>query len=462
MAIKKEAEKFLQGNTGFTIDLIIGEYSYESDLRDMRIVSVFKSAYPMFVFNLNIKPIEMIQHNLLGGNLINLVIHLKNPEGIEMTDPFSVDLLYLSGEYDIPISNTLIGADNEQALQDQRAFTIKAVPEAAYRVMTWNINRIYRNKSPYFAAFDMTSDIIKKIETANTTVNLKMDSKGINDTSVDQLILPPTVFKNHCDYLLNEFGIYDGFGILFSSVGLTNDYDGSYTIDCKFKNITERWLNADTIFKIIHLANDEKDTDKITNNFESGKFNDYYIYTDINTNYVANSTFSKIGIDNYYIHKPIDKFYRIDNITLDDYISNIYDGAMDIEPHLADSISNRKRYMANHISYNRDVDNFPQKQVMDGWTDPIQDEYWLSSSLNKYTFNMSRIRLTIEREFPLHVFTNIGDPILFESRTNEYEKLNGKYILFSSDIKFKRDQGGWKTIADLTITRPTWSNFQNV
>jgi len=444
--------KKFQLNAGFTLELIIGEYDYEPDLQNMRIISTFNGPYPMFIFNLNIKPIEMIRHKLLGDIIINLTIHLKDPDGHDIVDSFNVDLLYLSGEYSVPVSNQIL--EKDESLQDQRAFTIRAVPEHAYRVMTYNINKIYRNQSVYFIMNDLTMDIIDNIE-SDTLFQLNMDQNGINNIPIEQVILPPTVFKNHCGYLLNEFGLYDGFGVIYSSIGHTGDFTNK-SINYKVMNITDRWLHAKPVFKIIQLANDEKDTDKITNNFTEGNFKDYYIYSEVTTKYVANGVYSAVGNDNYYINKPVDKFCRIDNIITSEYVNRYVE-----YPKLTDNISERKRYISNHICHNRDIENYPLSRVYGDYDDTlIQDEYWLSAKLNKAVFNMTRINVTVDRNFPLHLFTNIGEPIEFESRTSDYDNLNGRYILFSTDIKLRREQGGWKSSADITFTRPNWSRDQ--
>ena len=132
MGVPIGEEKKLQVGKGFSIKMIIGEYDYEPDLQSIRIISSFSSAYPIFVFSMSIKPIEMIRNDLLGGDIIELSIEWTDFDNSVFHDPFNVDLLYLSGDYDIPTSNQLL--DKEESLQDQKSFTIKAIPLQAYKV----------------------------------------------------------------------------------------------------------------------------------------------------------------------------------------------------------------------------------------------------------------------------------------------------------------------------------------
>jgi len=453
-------KKLLQIDTGFTIEVIIGENDYESDVQSMQIVSSFNGSYPIFMFKMNIKPIEMIQNKILGHEIIQLSIHLKEENGVDKVDVFSVDLLFLSGDYDIPISNQLLGSGKTDSLHDQRPYTIKAIPEHAYRMMTFNINRIYKNQHIQQIMIDLllfAKDEIDK-EGIDTSFQLKYDYRGANTINIDQIILPPTVLKNHCDYLLNEFGLYDGFGIFYASIGIPDENLGDKVINYNLMNITDRLLHDKATFNIIHLANDDADNAKYINNFDEGNFKDYFIYSDISTKYMANTAFSALGVDNHYIQKPVDKFHRIDNVNMENYISkNIYFNS-ESDPYISESIRKRNIYISDHICHNKDIDNHPQKELS-GEMGAIQDEYWLSAKLNKSTFNMSQISVNVERLFPLHLFMNIGQPVKFESKTSDYDDINGKYILFSSNIILRRDNAGWKSTAKLRLVRPTWGKI---
>ena len=444
MAIPVGEEKTLQVKDGFVIKIIIDESDYEPDCTSLRIISSFNSAYPIFLIKLNLKPYEVITNKILGQDTIHLIIDFLDPNGASQFESFAVDLLYLSGEFDYPISNQLLSS--ESAIQDQCPFTVRAVPVDAYKVMTSTINKIYVNTSPIMMfqhllnkAFDDSGVDMEK--------NILQIDAGIgadfNDTIIDQVIFPPTILKNHFDYLLNEFGLYKGFGVIYSSIS-ENDNKIIY----KAMNLNHRLISniVPSVFKIIQLAND-MDNDEIINNFEAGEYQNYYTYNTVHTNYIANTVFSNIGDVVFYVHKPIDILYRIDNVMPEEYADDSQGMLLpSTEPYInEDGLRLRKKYIPNHICHTKNETD----------SNSVQDEYWVSNQLGKSIFNLAQLSTTLERNLPLHVFTNIGEPVIFESNTSEYGPLNGKYILFSTDITFIR-KSSWQTVADIQLVRPNW------
>ena len=424
---------------GYIINIIIDEMDYESDAKEIKIISSFNGAYPIFFITLNLKPQEVINHKILGGNTVKLEMNFKSKDGSYIYEPYKVDLIYLSGEFVYPLSNQIL--TNEESLQDQVLFVMKAVPADAYTVMTYTSNKIYYNTTPIDMLKLLIHQTIKESAVDSSKNIMTFDDFNINTNKPDQILFPPTILKNHIDYLLNEFAIYDQYGVIYAT--LDKNGNTNYNI----MNIGYRLDNTDPAFKITQLANDIKkdELDEIVNNIEYGNLYDYYTYNGIPTNYIGNSNISTTAYYITYINKPVDKFVRIDDdeIFINDYMSKKYSWAED--PHIHDSVKERHRYITNHICYNRNQVN----------TDMLQDENWVGATANKSMMNLSQIRIVLERDLPLHLFTNIGQPIEFYSMTNEYEPLNGKYIFFSSEVTLKK-ASNWNVVADLKLIRPKW------
>jgi len=454
--IKNEMSN-LQVDHGFRVKILIDDdngisWNYEPDCDELRIISSFNNAYPIFIFKFNLKPIEVINNKILGQKLIRIEIDFLEFDSTPKFDMFSTDLLYLSGEFDYPISNQLIS--NESSLTDQCTFIVRAVPSDAYAMMTYTHNAIYTNTSPFEIAMHLFHVAKNKINYKGTNEffadSVASNGTGGNMIPVEQIILLPTIIKNHFDYLLKEFGLFDKFGAVYSSIA-KND-----TTSHRIMNLGYRLNVAPHIFKIIQIANDMENTEIVDNLAE--RPNDYYTYSGIHTNYIGNTTIVNTGYEVEYIHKPVDKFatYGSEN---DNVISipHFSDNIPDIEPYIeSDVIMNRKRYITDHICHNR----FDNKKTVDQYGDYYHDYSWMASKVNKALFNLSQLSTSVEGNLPLHVFTSIGNPVLFESMTNEYNHMNGRYMLFSTNISLLRSSS-WTCKADIQLIRPNWGTIQN-
>jgi len=444
MAIPISSKKTYQISTGYIISMIIGEYEYEPDITNIQIITSLNSAYPIYIIQLNLRPIEVLQHKIFGQNSIFLKIIHADHNKSQMDEEYNVKLLYLSGDFDIPNSNQLLS--NMDSLQDLVPYTMRCIPETAFEFMTQNVNFIFRNSTIKNIYYYISNYCKSRMINTNLSIEYDHSSPYINNKPIPQIILPPTIIKNHFDYLLNEFGLYYTWGAIFASISEYKTGD----IIINALDIGYQYEKGTAIFTIKQLANDVK-TDDISR-IETYGYDNFYIYTPINTKYIANTTIGNIGNDIQYIHKPVDKFVRLDDEILMNDLSSIsasvpeFMNMLDHQPFISPVLENRKKYVIDHICHYKNQ------------TDPdeYQDRAWLISNINKNIMNFSQLECKLEKHLPIFRFTDIGKMVLFESETSEYKPYNGKYILFSSVMNFNRSKT-WEMTVNVKLIRPTWS-----
>ena len=95
-------------------------------------------------------------------------------------------------------------------------------------------------------------------------------------------------------------------------------------------------------------------------------------------------------------------------------------------------------------------------------TDNITVNYEFSeipfnSRAGRSVSDLSTISIVIERNLDVMSLINVGECVKFKPKTLEYVDLEGKYILWSSEIIFRRI-GDWNTIAKVNLTRTNKKN----
>ena len=87
-----------------------------------------------------------------------------------------------------------------------------------------------------------------------------------------------------------------------------------------------------------------------------------------------------------------------------------------------------------------------------GYTDT---DYFAVSMLSKQIFDLAKIRMRLQRSLRVLPLMEIGKPVMFKSKTQEYVDITGKYILYSSTATFKRSSSGWQCDTDIELVRTT-------
>ena len=160
--------------------------------------------------------------------------------------------------------------------------------------------------------------------------------------------------------------------------------------------------------------------------------NTFYTYTTVDTDYAGNAKFAKIGADINHIVKPRDTLSHTITQDLKEVAGKygiIYKNKnLDVSP-----AALRKRYM-----------------IQD--TGDEKNETIFTSRTSRRVADLSTLTVDIERNLPVLNLIKVGECVKFKPKTSEYTDLEGKYILWSTDIWFKRENN-WKTTAQIKLMR---------
>lgn len=400
----------------FTID----DLDYTQDAIVVRFVSSLSTAYQSVEIVLELDPNDIILKQLYGGSSIKLAITLLREEQ-HPGERIDLDLMFTKGKFQLNEKDQL----SEGKQKDRGYYAISTVVRDSYKIMNTLVNGVYLGTNLYQVVFNIALQTgVSKVE---------FDSDGRNSNSIDQVCIPPTtLYKIIKEYNSDSINPFDGF--LDQRFGL---FDGVPAIFCQhdktlqIKNLTAK-MQKNPAFIIYQVATDmDIDVwDLILD--EVSQDNTFYTYTTVDTDYAGNAKFAKIGSNINHVIKPKDTLSQTIRQDLKDVAANysiIYKNKnLDIDP-----AALRTRYF-----------------IQD--TGDEKNETIFNSRISRRVADLSTLTVDIERNLPVLNLIQVGECVKFKPKTIEYQDLEGKYILWSTDIWFRRENN-WKTTAQVKLMR---------
>jgi hypothetical protein len=174
----------------------------------------------------------------------------------------------------------------------------------------------------------------------------------------------------------------------------------------------------------------KEEWDKVLDEVDDGKT--FYTFQTVDTAYAGNAKFAKVGSTIKHIVKPKDTLSH--TITQDlKTVSGTY-GVIYKNKNLdVDSAAERTRYMIED-------------------TGDEKNETLFNSRTSRRMADLSTLTIELEKNLPLVNLINVGECVKFKPKTTEYADLEGKYILWSTDIWFRRENN-WQTTAEVKLMR---------
>jgi hypothetical protein len=413
----------IPGNTN-DIEITIKDLDYTNDLEELVIISSLATPYPFFELVLNIDPNDIILEGVFGEDPIKMTIRTID-ENKEMIEEIDLKLMLLDMNHQIANDETNLSNQKQKETTD---FRFMAVPIDAFKTITTNVNKIYTDTN--------IQSVIEDLVSSFTSASVKIDSEGLNNDTYEQVLIPPATLyrilkenghRGYLDgYLDNQFGLYNGIPAIYCN----------HNNELHIMNLSKR-IKKSSSFKITQLSRDEN-SDDIYNN--SVTKNDVYTFTPIKTNYLGNTKFSTISKNINYIIKPTDTLYKVINKDLDNIISEygLVDRNKKIQKNIQ-ALNQRKRY---NIQY----------------TGNEYSETFINSSISSLIGNLSSIELSIFGTFKAEELLKIGNVVKFEPSNIEKIDIEGKYILYSTHIKYTRESSQWYKKANIRIVRSNKTN----
>lgn len=396
------------------MELRIKGVDWTSRLTRVRIASTLASAYPNIEVFINLIPAEIITMKLFGGDPIELSISLLGQQEIPR-DILIFDLILTTSEFEIPVTTQSISSKGGVVQADKTSLRLLTIPRKPFKTITTLVNKIYGvtedPKTPRQVIQSLVNDFA-------STVTLECDSIGEHKEKIPQICIPPTTLYKALHFVDDQYGVYDGVFIVFCR------YDNTLQV----MNLTSRMRKSQTI-TMYHLSSDGNSKTIID---DSGDGKTFFTTDNVYTSYVGNTQFGILGSNIKHIVYPSDTLsYKIEHDLSTVCADNgLIDKNSDIP---VDSMINRTKYYTDHGGFEK-------------------TEVFAKSMIARKIYDLSRISFLIERNLKIENLLCVGDVVKFKSKTDVYKVLDGKYILFSTDLNWIKEND-WQTTGRLELVR---------
>ena len=403
------------------------DLDYTNDLVEVIFTSSLSTAYQVIDITFLLDPNDVIVEDIFGGEPIKLSITLLREQ--DYPGPrIDVELLYLNSSFLLTEKNEM----SKVTMKDRTHLTVTTIVRKAYQTMATLVNDVYIGNT----LNQIISDLASKVGTTIT-----YDSNGQNTTVLDQVCIPPTtLYKVIKEYNKEDMDMFDGyldqrFGLFSGTPGVFCQYDNKVYI----KNLTAK-LTRDQAFTVYQLAGgtSSKLVENVYDESLSGKV--FYTYDLIQTDYAGNARFADLASSINHIVKPRDTLTSIisqDLETIGQTYSLLY--SQKNKNLFIDTAANRSKYYNEDTGYDTDPTLF-------------------NSRFGRSLSDLSTVSLNLERNLPVLNLINVGECVKFKPYTMEYQDFEGKYILWSSVIRFVRQGPDWATTARINLTRTNKKN----
>lgn len=397
---------------GYDLEVSIAGRDYTKELESCVISYSLSTYYPIINLTLHVKLSDLITYKLYGQDHLKLTIRVLGADksGTPAHEDVVYSLLILNSDFDMPMTEILDG-DDTKTQPERTKINFITVPRDSFKIMSTVVNKIY-------LADTMKNIVQDLITTAGGTP--KIDTNNIQLDTLDQIVCPPKSLIYTLRSLDNIYSIHNGSTTIFC------DQEKYVYV----KNLAYR-INSTEAFIINQLSTnvDEEQT------IEEDSIKSYMTYSPISTEYDANAKIAVIAKENNFIIKPKDSLYYI-------YTANASTWAEKYGLNSGNSellndvfLNDRKKYTMNDSA----------------WPYSARNDF-TKSSLIKTLASMSKISITLDRYFGLDLLLNIGEAFLLRTKSLRYKELSGKYILFSTDVSFKK-KTDWMASANITGIR---------
>lgn len=417
-----EKERVYKTSRLYDLQVKIKDLDYTSDMLYITINSSLSTAYQVVTLTMNIDPNDVIVEEIFGGEPIKLSVTLHREE--KFPGPrVDIDLMYISSNLTLTMKDEM----STKSQKDRVPIDIITVARTPYKIMTSLVNRVFIGKT--------LKEIIEVLGN-DVKAQIKYDTTEQNTNIIKQVCIPPTTLYNIIkEHSRKSDNLFDGY--LDQRFGLFNGTAGVFCINdvVYIKNLTGK-LNQSQLFTVYQLGaiKDKKELDRIFKETLDGKT--FYTYDSIETDYAGNAKFAKLSTNLKHIVRPNDTISETITQELKEIAKkySLQYQTRGLENKLfIDKFINRVRY------YNEDTGDDINQTIF-------------NSRFGRAIANTSTLSINLDRDLPILNLMNVGECVKFKPKTIEYLDLEGKYILWSSQINFANN-GNWESNATINLIR---------
>lgn len=405
----------------YNIKLYIGNENYSLDLLSVRILSSLSTAYQSVFLTVLVDPTLVIEKDIFGTSKLELKIQLLGQNQIaSIIEEVVFDLLYLK-------SDTLaIQKVSKKGVEEQTKvpFSIITVCRKPWISMNTTVNSVLQGVKMQ----DILEGLAKDVD-----VTLELDTEGLNSEVIDQVVIPPTTFYTVIKEFKDETDPYDGyldqrFGIFQGVPGVFCRYDNKLFI----KNLSARMVKAPS-FLLYHLPAGEQTKDIIEKSLQDFP-RIYYTFENIKMNYAGNAKLASLSSFIRHIVKPSNTLFKTKQIDMDENAQHwgltTQRKALELDK---DIRKTKLRYKIDDTGYD-DVTTSFEARAAASFAD------------------LTTMTVSLERNLRLINLMDVGESVEYKPFGLEETTLAGKYILWSSDLQFKK-AGIWEASASINLVR---------
>jgi len=411
----------------YDLQVKIKDLDYTTDMVNISIDSSLSTAYQVVSLTISIDPNDIIVEELFGGDPIYLGITLLR-ENKYPGPRVDIELMYVSSNFQLTPKSQM----SNKLQKDRVLLNIITVARKSYKIMNTLVNKVFIGTTLKQVIEELANDV---------NAEIKYDTTGQNTDIIKQLCIPPTTLYNIIkEHSRKSDNVFDGY--LDQRFGLFNGVAGVFCIDdtVYIKNLSGRMKQAQT-FTVYELSGlkDIKELKTITDACVDGKT--FYTYASIQTDYSGNAKFAKLSTNLKHIVRPNDTITETITQELKTVAAKYslqYQKKGLTSKLFIDNASNRTRY------YNEDT-GFDKSTII------------FNSRFGRTIADASTISIMLDRNLPVLNLINVGDCVKFKPTTLEYQDLEGKYILWSSQLNFV-NHGNWESTAKVNLIRTNKKN----
>ena len=412
--------KVLAPSRSYKMTLKIKGEEYSNDLSNVRISSSLATGYQIVTLTIKITPQTILLNKLFGQDQILLNISLQDHSEFVL-ESMDFDLMMLNSEFNIPVSEMQLTSNQ----MDRSDFDILTVIRKPFETMTTMIGVVFGLNPGGPTKWTGPKTVKEMIETIvgeyTPQAKLEYDEDGVNEDQIMQCCIPPTTLYQTFKYLDSNFGVYNGAPVIFCQ------HDNTIHV----MNLSAR-IKKGFLLHFEQLTTSHKDEDV---EVSKTKKNWFFTYDNLSTDYVGNSKFGVIGKTLKHVVLPSDNLYHIfeKDLTKMCETYGIIGKTKGEAAYVNTSVTNRTKYYIenNGLDYS---------------------ETFANSRISKEISDISRLSFSIERSLQLEKLLEIGCVVKLKTKTLEHTDIQGKYILFSSDIVWRKTTD-WITTAKVELIR---------
>ena len=422
-----ETEQSYVPNKLYEIKVKIKDLDYTNDTVAVDFSSSLSTAYQVVDITFLLDPNDVIIEEIFGGEPIKLSITLYREQNYP-GPKIDVELMYLTSSFQLTEKSEM----SKTQIKDRTYFNVTTIVRKAFQTMSTLVNNVFVGTTLSKIVTSLASSVGTKIT---------YDTNGQNTMEIDQVCIPPTtLYKVIKEYDRASGDVFDGyldqrFGLFSGTPGVFCQYDNKVYI----KNLTAK-LTKDQTFTVYQLAGgmSSKLTDKIYTDSLEG--NVFYTYSMITSEYSGNAKFADLASTINHIVKPKDTLASLVEQDLKAVAASYSLLSSQRNRNLyIDTASNRMKFYNEDTGYEKDPTLF-------------------NSRFGRSLSDLSTIILIIERNLPVLNLINVGECVKFKPSTIEYQDFEGKYILWSSLIKFVKTGPNWASTCKINLIRTNKKN----